>query len=87
MRDVYLAAGWDDKAEDLGGAKKGFDGDLFEVKKQEWIQKTQQVLDRAYDEEWKWPRIRTTLGLGNSEKVRLLDGWLPEGQQPKHIEI
>lgn len=86
-RDVYLAAGWHDQADDLEYAKKGFDGDLFEVKKQEWIQKTQEILDRAYEEGWKWSRIRTTLGLVNSENVRLLDDWLPEGQQAKHIKL
>lgn len=86
MRDVYLAAGWDDRADDLEGARKNFDGDLFEVKKQEWISRTQEILDRAYEEGWKWSRIRTTLNLGNNEKARLLDDWLPEGQQPKHIE-
>ncbi|KAG9569102.1 hypothetical protein KCU71_g1520, partial [Aureobasidium melanogenum] len=87
MREVYLAAGWDDKADDLESAKKEFDGDLFEVKKQEWTQNTQDILDQAYEEGLGWSRIRTTLGLGNSEKVKLLDDWLPEGQQPKHIEI
>ncbi|KAG9671493.1 hypothetical protein KCU99_g4772, partial [Aureobasidium melanogenum] len=87
MREVYLAAGWNDKADDLESAKKGFDGDLFEVKKQEWTQNTQDILDQAYEEGLGWSRIRTTLGLGNSEKVKLLDDWLPEGQQPKHIEI
>ncbi|KAH0279467.1 hypothetical protein KCU91_g1749, partial [Aureobasidium melanogenum] len=87
MRNVYLAAGWDDEADDLKSAKKGFDGDLFENKKQEWIAKTQEMLDRAYEEGWEWSRIRMTLSLRNSEKVKLLDDWLPEGQQPKHIEI
>ncbi|KAG9693466.1 hypothetical protein KCU95_g6329, partial [Aureobasidium melanogenum] len=53
MRDVYLTAGWDDKADDLEAAKKRFDGDLLEPKKQEWIQKTQETLDRAYEEGWK----------------------------------
>ncbi|KAK6001227.1 hypothetical protein QM012_002558 [Aureobasidium pullulans] len=87
LRDVYLAAGWNDEANDLEGAKKQFDGDLFEVKKQEWTQKTQETLDLAYEEEWKWSRIRATLDLRNSEKVRLLDNWLSEGQQPRHIEL
>ncbi|KAG9701149.1 hypothetical protein KCU95_g2568, partial [Aureobasidium melanogenum] len=87
MRDVYLAAGWDDEAEDLESAKRGFDGDLFEVKKQEWIQKTQDILDQAHGEQWEWSRIRATLGLGNSEKVKLLDDWLSEGQQPRRIEL
>ncbi|KAG9606009.1 hypothetical protein KCU77_g533, partial [Aureobasidium melanogenum] len=87
MRDVYLAAGWDDKADDLESAKKGYDDDLFEVKKQEWIRKTQETLDQAYEEGWQWSRVRTTLGLGNSQRVKLLDDWLPEGQQPKRIEI
>ncbi|CAD0090159.1 unnamed protein product [Aureobasidium mustum] len=87
MRDVYLAAGWDDKANDLKGAQKGFDGDLFEVKKQEWTRRTQEILDRAYEEEWRWSRIRTTLSLGNSDKVKHFDDWLPEEHQPRHIEL
>ncbi|KAH0351852.1 hypothetical protein KCU81_g2106, partial [Aureobasidium melanogenum] len=87
MRHVYLAAGWDDKAADLEAAQRGFDGDLFEAKKLEWIRKTQEILDRAYEQGWEWSRIRTNLRLGNSEKVRLLDDWLSEGQRPKHIEI
>ncbi|KAG9945986.1 hypothetical protein KCU85_g6854, partial [Aureobasidium melanogenum] len=86
-REVYLAAGWDDKADDLDRAKKGFDGDSFEVKKLKWIQKTQDILNQAYVERWEWSRIRTTLGLGDSEKARLLDDWLPEGRQMRHIEI
>lgn len=87
MREVYLAAGWDDKAADLEAAKEGFNDDLFEVKKQEWMQKTQDVLDRAYGEGWEWSRIRTTLGLENSEGAKLLDDWLPKGQRPRHFEI
>ncbi|KAG9569982.1 hypothetical protein KCU79_g1253, partial [Aureobasidium melanogenum] len=87
MRDVYLAAGWDDKADDLSGAKKGFDGDLFDIKKQAWIEKMQAMLDQAYAEGWEWSRIRTTLGLGKREKARLLDDWLPEGQHPRRIEL
>ncbi|KAG9665135.1 hypothetical protein KCU64_g206, partial [Aureobasidium melanogenum] len=87
MRDVYLAAGWDEKADDLSGAKKGFDGDLFDIKKQAWIEKMQAMLDQAYAEGWEWSRIRTTLGLGKREKARLLDDWLPEGQHPRRIEL
>ncbi|KAG9739015.1 hypothetical protein KCU73_g9591, partial [Aureobasidium melanogenum] len=87
IRNVYLAAGWNDNADDLEGAKKVFDGDLFEVKKQKWMQKTQVTLDQAYEEGCEWSRIRTTLRLEDSEKARLLDDWLPEGQQVRHIEI
>ncbi|CAD0094263.1 unnamed protein product [Aureobasidium vineae] len=87
LRNVYLAAGWNDTANDLETAKKEFDGDLFEIKKLEWMKRTQEILDQAYDEGWTWSRIRTDLGLANSGKVTILDDWLPEGEQMRHIGL
>jgi hypothetical protein len=87
LREIYKACGWNGKATDLSVAKSKFDGDLFEVKKKEWMEQTQTVLDQAYQEQWEWSRVRTVLDLGASDKIALLDDCLPEGQQMRHIEL
>jgi hypothetical protein len=87
FRGVYIACGWDDKAEDLDAAKRGFDDELFDIKKKEWMEQTQKVLDQAYEEQWSWSGIRTALGLVENGKIALLDDWLPEGQQMRHIQL
>jgi hypothetical protein len=87
LKEIYKACGWNDKAKELSVAKSKFDGGLFEIKKQEWMEHTQTILDQAYQEQWEWPRIRTVLNLVASDKVTLLDDCLPEGQQMRHIEL
>lgn len=87
VRQVYTACGWNDKAKDLEAAKKDFDADLFVIKKEEWISKTQEILDQAYEEQWSWLTIRTELGLEESSQIALLDDCLPEGQQMRHLRF
>lgn len=87
FREVYKSCGWDDKAEDLDAAKTGFDDELFEVKKEEWMEQTQKILDQAYEEQWNWKGIRTDLGLVENSKIISLDNWLLEGQGMRHIQF
>jgi hypothetical protein len=87
FREVHKGCGWDDKAEDLDAAKRGFDDELFDIKKKEWMEQTQKILDRAYEEQWALKRVRTDLGLANHSKIALLDDWLPERQQMRHIQL
>jgi hypothetical protein len=68
-------------------AKRKFDGDLFDIKKQEWTGQTQTILDQAYQEQWEWSRVRTILNLGASDRIALLDDCLPKGQQIRHIKL
>jgi hypothetical protein len=86
-REVYIACGWNDEAEDLDAAKRGFDDELFEIKKGEWMEQTKKVLDQAYEEQWNWKRIRSDLRLVQNSKIVSLDDWLPEGQQMRHIQL
>ena len=87
LRQIYMACGWNDKIEDLHAAKRNFDDDLFEHKKQEWMRHMQKVLDQTYEEQWEWSRIRTELDLERSGQVALLDYCLPEGQQMRHLRF
>jgi hypothetical protein len=89
FREVYIAAGWNDKAKDLEGARTNFDEDGFESRKENWTVKTQELLDRAYRESWSWEKIRMELGgdLTTNHRAKLMDGPLPDGQQPRHIEF
>ncbi|KAH0286100.1 hypothetical protein M436DRAFT_60221 [Aureobasidium namibiae CBS 147.97] len=87
VRQVYMACGWNDKAKDLHAAKRAFDDDSFEHKKQEWMSQTQRVLDQAYEEQWEWSSIRTELDIEGSGPIALLDDCLPEGQQMRHLRF
>ncbi|KAG2162838.1 hypothetical protein VTO58DRAFT_110303 [Aureobasidium pullulans] len=89
FRDVYISAGWDIDASDLEAAKIDFDVDDFAVKKAVWIEETQEMLDRAYEQQWPWQKIRMELGgeLANNQRARLLDAVIGDGYQQRHIEL
>ncbi|THX23337.1 hypothetical protein D6D10_10338 [Aureobasidium pullulans] len=89
FRDVYISGGWDIDASDLEGAKTDFDVDDFAVKKAVWIEETQEMLDRAYEQQWPWQKIRMELGgeLANNQRARLLDAVIGDGYQQRHIEL
>ena len=87
FRQIYLDCGWNGKAKDLNTAKKYFDDKLFEIKKTDWKEQTQKILDQAYEEQWEWSRIRTRLGLEGNSQIALLDDCLAEGQQMRHLEV
>lgn len=87
IRQIYKACGWNTNARDLDTAKKDFDDDLFEIKKQDWMEQTQKILDQAYEEQWKWLRIRTELNLDGRGQIARLDNCLPEGQQMRHLQF
>ena len=89
FRDVYMAAGWDATAEDLGTARKDFDIIEFARMQAEWLDETQEMLDRAYEQQWPWQKIRMELGgeLANSQRARLLDAVIGDGYQQRHIEL
>ncbi|THW42702.1 hypothetical protein D6D21_05738 [Aureobasidium pullulans] len=89
FRDVYISAGWDIDASDLEAAKIDFDVDDFAVKKAVWIEETQVMLDRAYEQQWPWQKIRMELGgeLANNQRARLLDAVIGDGWQQRHIEL
>lgn len=89
FREVYISAGWDIDASDLEAAKIDFDADDFAVKKAVWIEETQEMLDRAYEQQWPWGKIRTELGgeLANNQRARLLDAVIGDGYQQRHIEL
>jgi hypothetical protein len=73
----------------LEGARTNFDEDGFELRKENWTVKTQELLDRAYQESWSWEKIRMELGgdLTINHRAKLMDGPLPDGQQLRHIEF
>jgi len=85
LREVYIACGWDTTAKDLDCAKKNFNGEEFEVRKKDWMERTQAILDQAYQEQWNWSRIRRKLGLAKNGTSSMLDGWLPERQDMRHL--
>lgn len=89
LKEVYIACGWNDRAADLESARENFSPAEFESRKAEWKEKTQSVLDRAYEQSWSWHQIRTELGgeLATSQKASRLDGSLRDGQQQRHIEL
>ncbi|CAD0014699.1 unnamed protein product [Aureobasidium pullulans] len=89
FRDVYISAGWDIDASDLEGAKIDFDVDNFAVKKAVWIEETQEMLDRAHEQQWAWQRVRMELGgeLADNQRARLLDAVIGDGYQQRHIEL
>jgi hypothetical protein len=89
FRDVYMAAGWDATAEDLETASKDFDIIEFARMQAEWLDETQEMLDRAYEQQWPWQKIRMELGgeLANNQRARLLDAVIGDGYQQRHIEF
>ncbi|THY41167.1 hypothetical protein D6C99_07926 [Aureobasidium pullulans] len=89
FRDVYMAAGWDATAEDLETASKDFDIIEFARMQAEWLDETQEMLDRAYEQQWPWQKIRLDLGgeLANNQRARLLDAVIGDGYQQRHIEL
>ncbi|THX46567.1 hypothetical protein D6D06_10034 [Aureobasidium pullulans] len=89
FRDVYMAAGWDATAEDLETASKDFDIIEFARMQAEWLDETQEMLDRAYEQQWPWQKIRMELGgeLANNQRARLLDAVIGDGYQQRHIEL
>jgi hypothetical protein len=87
LREVYIACGWNVTARDLDSAKSEFDDTQFEIKKKEWMERTQETLNQAYQEQWAWSRIRIKLRLEESDKIRLLDDLLPDGQDMRHLQL
>jgi hypothetical protein len=87
LREVYIACGWNVTARDLDSAKSEFDDTQFEIKKKEWMERTQETLNQAYQEQWAWSRIRIKLELEENDKIRLLDDLLPDGQDMRHLQL
>lgn len=89
LKEVYISAGWNVEATTLETASENFEAEEFVRKKAEWREKTQQVLDQAYEEGWAWERVCNEIGgeLVSSERARRLDGVLPDGQQLRRIEL
>jgi len=89
LKEVYVNTGWNVETQDLESARENFDADEFISQKSDWKEKTQNVLDRAYEGMWSWQQVRNELGgeLANSERASRLDGPLPDGQQPRQIEL
>lgn len=89
LKDVYTAAGWDVTASDLESASSGFDPDVFATEKDSWMERTQDLLDRAYEECWSWRAIREAIGgeLATSDIAGMLDVPISEGWQPRHLEL
>jgi hypothetical protein len=89
LKEVYVTAGWNVEAADLGTACENFDAGEFVRRKGMWRETTQEVLDRAYAEGWDWERVCEELGgeLVSGEGARMLDGALSDGQQPRRIEL
>lgn len=89
LKDVFLSAGWNAEASDIDNAKADFDPEAFLSDKEDWMQRTQDLLDRAYEESWTWAAIREAIGgeLASSEKARILDRMTADGWQPRHLEL
>ncbi|THV65863.1 hypothetical protein D6D27_10334 [Aureobasidium pullulans] len=89
FRDVYMAAGWDATAEDLETASKDFDIVESARMQAEWLNETEEMLDRAYEQQWPWQKIRMELGgeLANNQRARLLDAGIGDGYRQRHIEL
>jgi hypothetical protein len=87
LREVYIACGWNVTARNLESAKSDFDGTQFEIKKKEWMEQTQRILDQAYQEQWSWSRILIELRLVKDDKIRLLDDRLPGGQDMRPLQL
>lgn len=89
LKEVYITAGWNVEAANLGTACEKFNAGEFVRRKEEWKEKTQKMLDRAYEEGWAWERVCAEIGgeLVSSERARGLDGALGDRQQPRRIEL
>ncbi|THW11865.1 hypothetical protein D6D24_06939 [Aureobasidium pullulans] len=89
FRDVYMAAGWDATAEDLETASKDFDIVESARMQAEWLNETEEMLDRAYEQQWPWQKTRMELGgeLADNQRARLLDAVIGDGYRQRHIEL